>query len=96
MHNDIINAFASRTCIVGVVVFPQSRKFLKMAVMLTCVLMWLGRPVAAWVICWSFQIGQMKLLFYYFPPLLALLATILDLSLTTTPILPLAVLRHHT
>ena len=38
-----------------------------MAVMLTYVLMWLGHGVAARAICLSFQIGQMKLLFYYFP-----------------------------
>ena len=29
-----------------------------MSVMLTCVLMWLGRRVAAQVVCLSFQIGQ--------------------------------------
>ena len=38
-----------------------------MAVMLTCVLMWLGLQVTARAICLSFQIGQMKLSLYYFP-----------------------------
>ena len=31
-----------------------------------CVLMWLGRQVAARVICLNSQIGQTKLFFYYF------------------------------
>ena len=45
-----------------------------MAVMLTCVLMWLGRRVAARAIsCLSFQIGQDPVLLLI-PPLLALLA----------------------
>ena len=38
-----------------------------MAVMLACVLMWLVHQVVTRAICLSFQIGQMKLLFYYFP-----------------------------
>ena len=61
-----------------------------MAVMLTCVPMWLGRRVEARTTCLSFQIGQIKLYVHTFtvPPLLPLLAAILDLSVTTTPMLP--------
>ena len=55
-----------------------------MAVLLTCVLMCLGRQVMAWAIYLSFQIAY----FNFFPPLLTLLAAILDLSMTTIPILP--------
>ena len=52
------NAFAARTCIVGVVVtnesnmasyFPEAE--ILMAVMLTCIRMWLDRRVAARDIC---------------------------------------------
>ena len=50
-----------------------------MAEMLTCVLMWLGRRVAARAICLSFQIGPRSRTFAV-SPLLALLVAILDLS----------------
>ena len=57
-----------------------------------------GHRVAARAICLSSQIGQIKLLilyFYYvFPPLLALLAAILDLSVATTPMLPFGACGH--
>ena len=59
------NAFAARTCIVVVVVTKNSiwrrispKRGNKIAVMLTCVLMWLGRRLAARVICLSFQIDH--------------------------------------
>ena len=38
-----------------------------MAVMLACVLMWLGHRVAARAICLSFQIGQILRTFSIFP-----------------------------
>ena len=53
-----------------------------MAVMLTCVLMWQGRRLAARVICLSFQIGLDPVL-SLFPLLLVQPAAILDLSVTT-------------
>ena len=63
-----------------------------MGVMLTRVL---GRRVAAWAICLSFQIA-LDLVLLLFPPLLALLAAILDFSESTTPILPFGgMLRHY-
>ena len=61
--------------------------------MLTCVLMWLGRGVAARAICLIFQRSQIK------HTVLTLLAAILDLSVTTTPILPFGtccVIMHKT
>ena len=58
-----------------------------MAKRLTCVLMWLRRRVAARGICLSFHIGQI-LRTFTISPLLALLAAILDLSVTATTILP--------
>ena len=59
-----------------------------MAVMLTCVLMWLGRRVAARGICLSFHTIKYYVLLLIPHELLALLAAILDLSVTTTIILP--------
>ena len=56
-----------------------------MEVLLTCVLMWLGHQVAARAICLSFQVGLDPVLLLFFP-LLVLLAAILDLSVTTTPV----------
>ena len=58
-----------------------------MALMLTCVLIWLGRRVAARAICSSFKIGLDPVLLLFLP-LLTLLAAILDWSVTTTLILP--------
>ena len=54
--------------------------------MLACVLMSLDRQVAAWAICLTLDLALDAILLL-FPPLLALLAAILDLSVTTTPIL---------
>ena len=90
------NAFAARRCIVGVVVtnefnmalyFPKRE--IKMAVMLTSLMppgfmMRLGRRVAAQAIFLSFKICLDLVLFLQ---LLTLQAVILDLSVTTTPIL---------
>ena len=58
-----------------------------MAVMLIYVLMWLGCRVAAWEICFTLDTA-VDPVYYYFPRILALLAAILDLSVTTTPLLP--------
>ena len=55
--------------------------------MLTCVLMWLGRRVAASTICLTLDLALDPVLLL-FSPQLALLAAILNLSVTTTPILP--------
>ena len=60
-----------------------------MAVRLTCVLMWLGRRTAARAICLSFLVGQILRTFSILPTTSSsLLASILDLGLTTTTILP--------
>ena len=50
----------------GELLLPSKSQFNKMAVILTCVLMWLDRRVAARAICLSFQIGQLKLSLYHF------------------------------
>ena len=95
-HNDVKQCFRSSnlTCIEGVVVTDESnmassvpRSGIKMAVMLKCVLMWMGLSVGARAICLSFQIDLDPVLLLFLP-LQALLAAILDLSVTTTPILP--------
>ena len=49
--------------------------------------MWLGCRVAAWAIFLTLDLALDPVLLLFLP-LLALLAAILDLSMTTTPILP--------
>ena len=92
IHNDVKQCFRGSNVHCGIfsheriqfgVVFPQSGKF-KMVVRLTCVLMWLGCRVAARAICLSFQMGLDPVLLLFLP-LLALMAAILALSVTTTP-----------
>ena len=59
-----------------------------MTVMLTCDLMWLGCRVAAQAISLVFQKGQIPCTLTISYTVLALLAFILDLSVTSTTILP--------
>ena len=93
MHKDVKQCFPSFPSIVGVVItnkfimvsyFPQAGNLNEM---LPCAVMWLGRRVSAWVIYLSFLVG-LDLVLLLFPALLTLLAAILNLSVTTTPILP--------
>ena len=56
-------------------------------VMLTCVLKWLGRRVAAPAICLTSDLALNAVLLL-FPPLLELLDAMLNLSVTATPIPP--------
>ena len=58
-----------------------------MAEMLTSVLMWPGGRVASQGICLSLQIGQI-LRTFSFSPATSTIDAILDLSVTTTTILP--------
>ena len=76
MHNDV------KQCLCGSNVHCGSCSH--------AVLMWLGRRVATRAIFLSFQIGQILRTFttYSTTSLLALLAAILNLSVTTTTILP--------
>ena len=66
---------------------------IKMVVILTCVLILLGSRVVVWAICLGdlFELSDRsnETILLRFPPLLALVAAILGLSVTTTPILPL-------
>ena len=58
-----------------------------MALILACALIWRGFQVAARVIFFTLDLALAPVLLL-FPSLLALLAAILDLKVTTTPILP--------
>ena len=90
------NAFAARTCIVGVVItnesnmawyFPEAGNLNGSNAGMCSDVMCLGRQVAARAIFLTFDLALDPLLLL-FHPLLALLVAILDLSLTTTPKLP--------
>ena len=64
------------------------REIYMVEAILACVLIWRGRRLAARAICLTLDVAIDPVLLL-FPPLLALLAAILDFSVTTTPTLSL-------
>ena len=67
--------------------FPEAGNLNGSNADMTCIRMWLGRRVAARVICLTLDLALDPVLLL-FRPLLTLLAAILDLSVTINPILP--------